>query len=91
RFRAIKPINIDNLFTDTAVAGILSSGGAILWQAGWGFSIKKILQLGIGYVRYNFDQTLIKVTEIYGTTYNRISDSSSINFATNGIRGGFIV
>lgn len=88
RFRIMQPFPIDNFFADTAELGIISNGGAICWQAGWGYSVKKLFRVGIAYKRFNFNQSLIAISQMHGTMHDRFVDSSRTSYGTNGVRGG---
>ncbi|MBN1578735.1 MAG: hypothetical protein JW913_19380 [Chitinispirillaceae bacterium] len=88
RFRLLQEIDIDGMFADTAELGIISSGGAIAWQVGWGYTIRKAMRVGIAYRRFNFNRSMTKITRMRGSLHDRLLDSSKTSFATNGIRVG---
>ncbi|MBN1307599.1 MAG: hypothetical protein JXA18_06770 [Chitinispirillaceae bacterium] len=88
RFRLMRKINVDGMLADTAELGVISSGGAITWQIGWGYTIRKRVRIGIAYRRFNFNRNMAEITQMHGSLHDRLLDSSRISFATNGIRAG---
>jgi len=95
RHRLNEKLNIDGIFDDSKELAVLSEGGAINWQVGWGYNIKKVLRVGIAYKRFSFNQTIAAITQMSLTTQSggkyekHLLDSTRTKFATNGIRGGF--
>ncbi len=82
RFRSL----IDNFGVDSI--NIHNMGGISKWQAGWGYSIGKWINIGIAYERtnlriQNYRQTVFNESEL-------VEDSVSILFKGNGIRLGVL-
>ncbi|MBN1307685.1 MAG: hypothetical protein JXA18_07205 [Chitinispirillaceae bacterium] len=88
RFRLMQKIAIDGMFADTAELGLIGSGGAITWQAGWGYTIRKVLRVGIAYRRFSFNRSMTEITRMHGSLHGRLLDSSRTSFSTNGVRVG---
>jgi hypothetical protein len=91
RFRLVEPITIDRILADTTVLGILEHGGALSWQAGWGYTIKKRVRIGIAYRYLNYNRSLAEVKQIQGSLNDRLVDSTRSVFATSGLRAGLQV
>jgi hypothetical protein len=72
--------------------GLSARGGLVTWQAGWGYSIKKLAQIGLAYERYylSAEQTRLSTFTFQGVT-NNSRDSSKVECSGNGIRAGILV
>ena len=88
RFALEEAIDVDELLADTAELGVLQSGGAMSWQIGWGYSVKKLLRVGIAYSYFNFNRFLALSRETRGSLNDRSVDSTSVRFSTSGVRAG---
>ncbi len=90
RFLLSEKNTFNGMVADTAKLdlGILKKGGAIIWQAGWGYTILKKIRIGIAYKYLNFNQSIAEITQMSGSLNGRIVDSSRTTFSTSGIRGG---
>ncbi len=81
---------IDGVSTDYNIF-LMSEGGSVAWQVGWGYSIKKLMQFGITYSRYYFNNTQTKAMVANGIRSDTINVKNDLSYATNGIRGGLLV
>ena len=66
-------------------------GGMSVWQAGWGYSVGKWVQVGLSYERVYLTLKEARIKRIYGDFIHTSVDTSSIKFRGNGIRAGVIV
>lgn len=71
--------------------GLIREGSSIVWQAGWGYSIKRYAKIGLAYQRMYFNPSWINVKLTEGDINDSLLDSSSISFVTNGISAGIQV
>ncbi len=75
---------------DSLLVGIRGSGGTVAWQAGWGYTVRRLFRIGISYKRLNFNRTLSIIRQSYGSgPIDQQIDSMRTTFASNGFRGGF--
>ena len=91
RFKIDRPLNFDRALADTAELGVIEHGGAVSWQVGWGYTIKKTVRVGIAYRYLNFNRSFAEITGIHGSLNDRKVDSTRTTFTTSGIRGGLQV
>ncbi len=88
RFRYSEPLKNDAALPDSAELGIIEHGGAISWQVGWGYTILKKVRVGVAYRYLNFNHTLTKSRDTYGSLTDHSIDSTTTRFTTSGFRAG---
>ena len=54
KFRLSEKLSLPGL-SETADMALVKEGGAISWQAGWGYSYKKLVNIGLAYQRLYFN------------------------------------
>jgi long-subunit fatty acid transport protein len=72
--------------------GLAAQGGLVAWQVGWGYSIQKVVQIGISYERFylSAEQTRVSTLSYAGSETNS-RDSMKVEGRGNGIRAGVLV
>lgn len=71
--------------------GIKRKGGTSCWQIGYGYSIKKIGQIGLSYERAYYNEKTINYKQISGLVSSTQNDSTDLHVTQNGIRGGIMI
>lgn len=71
--------------------GTKRKGGTSCWQLGYGYSFRKVAQIGLTYERAYFNQKSNNYKQITGVLKATQNDSTDFHVTQNGIRGGIMI